>query len=267
MLQEPSTSPYDWHFSCFGFQVRVAWGFWLASAVLGWGYSQWLDSYFFTQRIDSPGAAMLLVIWIAAIFFSILVHELGHSFAMRRYGVHSRIVLYHFGGLAIPESFGAWNAGRRRASLHPRESIVISAAGPAVQIALAVLVWIAGRAVKMPMEMDSELAYYFGVDLPLREDPSSATTYAIFNMLVTPNIWWGLLNLIPVLPLDGGNILQNALRIFGQRDAFRTSYLVSMICAVLMALYFFRSGQTYAGLMFAMLAYGNWQIMQSSFRF
>lgn len=267
MLQEPSTSSYDLHFNFLGFQVRVTWGFWIMAAVLGWSYCQGLDRAFSDSEIDSPGAGMLLVIWIAAILFSILIHELGHALAMRYYGIHSRIVLYHFGGLAIPESFGAWNAARRRSSLHPRDSIIVSAAGPGAQIALALAVWIVGRIVKMPIEMDDYVGDYFGALNPQRELPSSATVYAIFNMLVTPNIWWALLNLVPVLPLDGGNILQNGLRLFGNSDAFRTSYYVSLIASALLALYFFQIGQVGAGLMFLMLASSNWQMLQTPYRF
>ncbi len=62
-----------------------------------------------TRLADSnPGQGILLLMWIAAVFVSILIHELGHALAMRRYGISSYIVLYHFGGLAIPDRGGTF---------------------------------------------------------------------------------------------------------------------------------------------------------------
>ena len=111
MLNEPQPTAYDLQFEIFGYRVRVSPWFWLVAVVLGLEISRGVSNAF---GEDSPGAPVLLLIWIAAIFTSILVHELGHSLAFSYYGTQSRIVLYHFGGLAIPDSYGAWNAARRR---------------------------------------------------------------------------------------------------------------------------------------------------------
>ena len=94
MLRDPEPSAYDLNFSFLGFPVRVAWTFWLTAAILGWGISDGIDRVAGRVEMDSPGAAVLLLVWAAGIFISILVHELGHSLAMRYYGISSRIVLY-----------------------------------------------------------------------------------------------------------------------------------------------------------------------------
>jgi hypothetical protein len=52
----------------------------------------------------------------------------------RRFGQEARIVLYHFGGLAIPDGWG------RRRHLRPAERFLVSAAGPAAQLLLAAVV-------------------------------------------------------------------------------------------------------------------------------
>ncbi len=262
MLQEPATSQYDLHFSVLGIPVRITWGFWVAAIVLGWQYSQGIDELYAEMQLDTPGPGMLLVIWTAIVLLSILVHELGHSLAMRRFGIGSRIVLYHFGGLAIPNSFGAWNGARSRSNLHPRDSIFVSAAGPGAQLLLAMLFFIVGRSLGLSMELDWTLERYFNLPAPAAALPSTAALYAIFNMMITTSVFWALLNLLPVLPLDGGNIMQNALHLFGNRDAVRVSCLMSVICAAVVAFYSMQTGQQGCGLMFLLLAVSNWQTLQ-----
>jgi len=85
-LGEPPRSQGDFQFPIAGFNIRVTPWFWLATALLG-------------IRNDDP---RLVVVWVIAVFISIVIHELGHAFAFRYYGYNAHIVLYHFGGLAIP---------------------------------------------------------------------------------------------------------------------------------------------------------------------
>ena len=113
-FSDPQQTPYDLNFSVLGIPVRVSPWYWLGTLILGWGLAQ-----------QSP---KLLLLWEVAAFFSILLHEMGHAVVMRRFGEYPRIVLYQMGGLAI--------GGGGRSS---REQIMISAAGPAVQLLLAAL--------------------------------------------------------------------------------------------------------------------------------
>ncbi len=98
-LQQPAESPYDLRFQLFGFPVRIAWGFWVASIIFGFELVRGIEAYF---GPDSPGRLPLLILWAFCLLVSILVHELGHALAFRQNGIESSIVLYHFGGLAIP---------------------------------------------------------------------------------------------------------------------------------------------------------------------
>jgi hypothetical protein len=70
--------------------VRIHPAFWLIAAILG----------FDAEQFD----AVELLVWVIVVLVSILVHELGHALAVRRSGWVSRIILYHFGGLATIES-------------------------------------------------------------------------------------------------------------------------------------------------------------------
>lgn len=261
MNQEPPESQYDIHFQIFGFPTRVTWSFWVAAVVLGWSTSVAWDRGFASRNIDSPGALVLLIIWSAAMFISILVHELGHAIAMRYYGMQSRMILYHFGGLAIGSNFGSWN-GARRSSLNARDSLLIAAAGPIAQLLLAAVVYAVGRSLGVQMYLDQLLQYYFSIEPPDVPLPSSAAVYAIFNSLITPSVLWALLNLLPIMPMDGGNIMLNTLVLSKNSDPQRNAHLISIFVAVLVGIYCFQYGDPMLTMMCLVFAAINWQQLQ-----
>lgn len=260
MLQEPGTSQYDLHFSVLGFPVRIAWGFWVVAAILGWSWSVGLDDFAQLSTIDSPGGPMLLLIWISALLLSILVHELGHALAMQLYGIRSRIVLYHFGGLAISDSFGAWDGARSR-RVGPREQIIISAAGPLMQLALALLVWLIGLQMEIPMDLNSWINRTLGTEIGSQELGSSIVLYALFDAILFPSTAWALLNLAPILPLDGGQIMRSGLMMSRVADPMRIAHTISIGAGALVGFYFIQRGEPF-GAMFLLLAANNWQAMQ-----
>lgn len=124
-----------------------------------------------------------LGIWIAGSAAVLtLLHELGHAFAARATGARAEIALDFLAGYAsfVPVR-----------PLRPWERAGISLAGPAVQIGVSLAVLGA-----------------MGVD-PLDHDSYTSSAAALA-------IWWtgpvmGMLNLVPVLPLDGGHVVQAAL--------------------------------------------------------
>lgn len=264
MLQEPATSPYDLQFNFLGFQVRIAWGFWVAAAILGWTTSDYIDRLS-GNGMDSPGAPLLLVIWIAALLVSILVHELGHSLAMRYYGMHSRIVLYHFGGLAIPDSFGRWNGARQR-NIGPREQVIISAAGPFLQMLLGILfLGISISAGVRTLEV-YDVDYWLGTSFVEKTTaPSSAVLLMFFHGMIWPSIYWAIFNLAPILPLDGGQIMRGALLLSRNSQPVRTAHMVSVVAGAIIGLWFLSSDQPFAGIMFLIFAASNWQAMQGGY--
>ncbi len=253
MLNEPQTTAYDLNFEILGFRVRISPFFWLVAVVLGLDLSRGVNSLFKALELASPGAPVLLLIWMAAIFLSILVHELGHALAFNYFGTNSRIVLYHFGGLAIPDSFGAWNAARRR-HIGPFEQIVISGAGPAFQLGLALLAAGIGILLGVPIWIP-------GV-LPIRFPPESAALFAVINFIVYPSVFWAVLNLAPILPLDGGQITRAALALTNVARPNHVACIVSIGTGALIGIYFMQTGQPFMGIMFFVLAASNWQSMQ-----
>lgn len=122
-----------------------------------------------------------LVVWVAVVFQGILMHELGHAIAGRAFGREPRIELIALGGLTWWE---------QREPLSPGRSIAVSFAGPAVGIAIG-------------------LAAIAALD-PVGGAKDSLARYTL-SSLIYVNLGWGLLNLLPVLPLDGGNIVAASL--------------------------------------------------------
>jgi Zn-dependent protease len=147
-------------------------------------------------------------IWLAgALAVFTLIHELGHATAARRAGAQAEISLDFLAGYAsyVPTR-----------ELSRAEHAWISFAGPATQIVVSAAVLVAMRA--NPLDTDSVRA--------------SEATLAI---------WWagpmiGLLNLIPVLPLDGGNILLNGLDRVLPGRAMRITLWFSIVATATMAL-------------------------------
>lgn len=262
-LGEPVYTPYDIRFPLLGCQVRISVTFWLVAALLGYSGARAVDAVYVNSGLDSPGAFVLLLIWMLATALSILVHEFGHHFAFRFFGIDSHIVLYHFGGLAIPS--GGRRSGRGSTyagKLSAYRQLIISAAGPAAQIALGVLVAVIARSCGYRIGSLEGYIVYFGLPELGGVSPDSAALYALIDFLIYPSIFWALLNLLPVLPLDGGRIAEEIICMFF-RGTQRDAIVLSMICAGLMTFWAFQRGETFMGMFFLSFAFSNFETLQS----
>lgn len=255
LLQEPGHSPYDLRFQLWGFPVRVSWTFWLGGIVFGFGFADGLD-YQFGEA--SPGRMPLLLLWCLCLLVSILIHELGHALAFRRNGLHASIVLYHFGGLAIPTS--SYSSGRGFGPLTPKQDMWISFAGPLAQFASAIIL----------IALVKAAGYQPPVPWPLTRVPSllggqqidSPGLFALVAFYIFPSVLWAILNLVPVWPLDGGHIVRSIIQLRG--GDIRQSLWVSVIASGLMAAYGFSNGQQYMGFLFLVLGITNFQALQQT---
>jgi stage IV sporulation protein FB len=153
-------------------------------------------------RADSKEALFKLLLFMLAGFISILVHELGHALTAKHFGKRVEIVLQAFGGYA------AYSGGGRLSKL---QNIAITAAGPALQILLGVAVWF----------------------LVAHLDGLSAQGRYFFTILHVISFMWALLNLLPVLPLDGGRLLETMLGPERIRLTLQISIAVAATIAVL----------------------------------
>jgi len=245
IFQSPPSTAYDLRFTLAGIPIRVHPLFWLIAVLFG----------------SSSGGILQLLIWVLVVFVSIVVHEMGHALAMRFYGQSSHIVLHFGGGLTIPES-GLWGNRWANVTPSPNQQIFISLAGPGAGFLLAALV-IAGVAASGG---EIIMTWLFGV-IPLPTVAVLPIGGNILNVLVAMllwvNIFWGLINLTPVYPLDGGNVARYLLLQTDPWNGIRKSLWVSVIAGTLVAaLGLFLLGSIYMALLFGILAFQSYQSLQ-----
>lgn len=246
LFQPPTPTRFDLNLNLAGIPVRVHPGFWLLTLLLG-----------------STGTPLQIVLWIAAVFVSILVHELGHAVAFRSYGISSNVVLYWGGGLTVPEPVH-WGTGQADVSLNPNRQILISLAGPFFGFLLAALiiggVAVAGGVVRFDPAIGP-------LPLPAAYFPAGGTAVNLaIGIFLWINIFWGLINLMPVYPLDGGSVARNVLIQADPRSGLRTSLWLSVIVGALIAiggLLLFKS--IFIALLFGLLAFQSYQALSSRF--
>jgi len=247
LFQQPSPTPYDLRFSVLGIPVRVHPLFWLITVLLG-----------------AAGDPRLIPIWVFVVFVSILVHELGHALAFRRFGQRSQIVLHMAGGLTIPETV-SWGSGWASVALSPWQEIFISIAGPGAGFLFAglviLIVSITGGSVQ-PIWLLGFLP------LPVNAMLSFGGRYltVLVTLLLWVNIFWGLVNLVPVQPLDGGNIARNLFVHYDPLDGLRKSLWLSTIAGALLALIgLFALGNLFMALLFGVLAFQSYQAVRGRY--
>jgi len=135
------------------------------------------------------------LLFIASIFVTVFLHELGHALAAKKYNIITKdITLLPIGGLARLESIPE----------KPKEELVVAIAGPAVNIALAMLT---GLFITIPDVEKLTLQLTAGVN---------ASNFLLNFFIV--NIWLALFNLIPAFPMDGGRVLRAILSMKMKRN-------------------------------------------------
>lgn len=257
LIGEPAATAYDLRFGLFGIPIRVHPFFWLVGVFLG-----------------ARGHPSVLIMWVGVLFVSILVHELGHALTMRYFGLRPHVVLYSFGGMAIADSgfseFGGPSSefGGPSARIGARERILYTLAGPGAGFMLAALVVIGVLTMGGQFLVNwANFPFFWQVTLaaggqPLDRDEYQMA-YRLVNLLLYVNILWGLVNLLPVYPLDGGQI---ARELMSQKDPWRgvvqslwlSVYTAAAIAAWALIVY----GEMFIAVMFGLLAYSSYNTLQ-----
>jgi Zn-dependent protease len=211
-------------FRLFGVNVEIQMGFWINALVIGY-----LSVPARGPKGDKDFRELLR--WIPIMLLSILVHEYGHAFAIMRHGIEPEITLHSMGGRT------SW---RQVLPLSRPQHIVISLAGPFAGFLLAGAIF---AFMMLLPGVYHRLPYYVSLAI---------------QITVLINVVWGIFNLIPVLPLDGGHVLQHAL---GPKRLKLTA-TISLVLAAGGALYFALSGSYFAALIFGLSAYQSFQLLQ-----
>ncbi len=165
----------DWSMNLFrirGVPLAVHFSFFLLLAYVGW--TGWTE------------AGMTGVGWsvatVTAFFACVVLHELGHSFMAQRYGIGvRRILLMPIGGMAEMDGIPR----------QPGRELLITLAGPAVNFAIAALLW-------PVVGLLPDVIYYHSWQ---------GLLYQVF----LANLVMGVFNLVPVFPMDGGRVMRALL--------------------------------------------------------
>ena len=175
----------------------------------------------------SPVTYLLALILVGAV--SILVHEMGHALSARAFGAGPiSIALHGLGGATRHRRTGVW-----------WKEVLIILAGPGAGFVLA------------------------AVCALLLLAPLPAAAMGVIELAVLLNIAWGIFNLLPLFPMDGGQALAYGLQsVVNPLTAWTVAHVMGLVVAVGLALYAFKAGSLWIALIVGMFAYQNWQGLQ-----
>lgn len=161
----------------------------------------------------------VMAVWVGIVFVSIVVHELGHALTARGFGAGVEVELNGLGGLT------RW--GIPGGELPPGRRALVAAAGSASGFLLAGGMWLLSR----------EFGPFFGLG------------GLAIDLLVRVNLVWGLLNWLPIRPLDGGHLLTALLDKVAPRRAEVAARVIFTATAALALAAAFRYQLIFAGIL------------------
>ena len=142
--------------------------------------------------------AVITVLELLLLFACVLLHELGHALAARRFGIQTReIILLPFGGVARLE----------RMPEKPLQEIVVALAGPGVNLIIATML----TAILMTIGVSPDAIVERGLAALGGAKAGVAAQPGILESLLMLNVMLMMFNLIPAFPMDGGRVLRAAL--------------------------------------------------------
>jgi Zn-dependent protease len=177
------------------------------------------------------GDAQFMVVMAVTVFVGVLVHELGHALAYRAYGARPSIVLWGLGGL----TYGP-------ANLSPGRHVLVSLAGPLAGVALL-----------------GAPAWY------LRTSGAVTDRAALeaLDVVIWVNVGWAIFNLLPILPLDGGNVVRDLVTVVTGRDGERPARYVSVVVAAAAAIWAVAVEEPFLALFAGLFAFMNVSALRS----
>ena len=183
------------------------------------------------------GTLPLILEWLLVVLVSVLLHELGHALVARKFGLSPSIKLYSMGGLTYWES---------EANLSTSKHLLISLAGPAAGFLLGGIVFLAGPTV-------------------LGDSPSHLL-YVTYSDLLWVNLGWGVFNLLPMLPLDGGQVLVTLEEWFLKKNSPLISHSISLLVALVITYLALSRSLAWIAILGVWFAYTNGSVLVQKFQ-
>ena len=172
-------------------------------------------------------SALSAVLWVAAAFVAIMLHEFGHALTARAFGGENiSVTLYGLGGLT------SFTHGR---AMSHGKSFLISSAGSAVGIVAGLALVGLGRLNVFDSWPDA---------------PVEFLEYFVFVALI-----WGVLNWIPIVPLDGGHMSEHFIAIFNEEKAPLIAQIVTWVTVAIVVPVAIINGYTFGAAMIGFFAF------------
>lgn len=170
------------------------------------------------------------LVWICIIFISVLVHEFGHALTALFFRQKAQVQLVAMGGLTSYD-------------------------GPKLQFWKQFIIVLNGPIAGMLLFVLSLLILRTGIQ---------GFWQGVFTIAMVANLFWSVVNMLPVLPLDGGQLLRIALESFFGVKGFKASLLIGAIIAALFSFYFFIIGAFLIGAIFFLFAFQSFDTWRKS---
>ncbi len=172
------------------------------------------------------------LIWVGIIFFSVLIHEFGHALTAVAFKQEAKIQLVALGGLTSYEG----------PKLKFWQQFIIVFNGPLFGFGLF-------------------LAATLLLQLDLTQWPR---LFAILKITQIANLFWSIVNLLPVLPLDGGQLLRIVLEAAFGVKGYKAALLIGAVLSAAFACYFFLVGGFLIGAFFFLFAFQSFDLWRKS---
>lgn len=179
------------------------------------------------------GTLLMAFLWVGIIFLSVLVHEWGHAFLGVMFDQKVQIHLVAFGG----------NTSRVGPKLSLAKEFIVVLAGPLFGLILAFFAYL--------------FLFVF----------SSFIVQKILFFIFKVNIFWTCLNLIPLLPLDGGQLLRIVLDSLFKIKGVRAAYAISAVVAIVFSIFCLYRGDWFISAFTLFFGFDNWNRFMSMRKF
>ncbi len=221
------STPMNLEFQFLRIPVRVHVWFVLSALALG-------IAYFWASAPEGMFEhAQWLGVWVAVVFQGIFAHELGHAVVGRAFGLRPRIDLVAFGGQTAFQGV---------APLSPGRALLVSAAGPSVSIGIGLAA--------------------LALDAFVLAPPRGSLGAIAMESLEHVNLYWGLFNLFPLLPLDGGQIVVSFAEMISPTRGRLFAAYGSLTLAALIAVLGIAVGSGFLAILAALAGFTAYQVAQ-----